>query len=129
MHTWDDAHAAGVETFYVTPDGQLRMRQQGLSKDQLAAARRHRHQIVAEWLWTLADPLPTIAWDEDLAHAILSVAAQRMDGPSLSPHGDWALVHLTEAQLMGVWSTHSIAEIVRASQRWLTAVKGLQQIP
>ncbi len=121
MRTWRDAREAGV-SLYVTPQGQLRLKQQGLSANDLNDLRQHRAAIAAEWLWSLSQIPPVLDWDEAIAERVLTVAVDFAAGPGFPPGVDWGAVNRADNALHAAWQKHSLPDVIEAARAWVIAV-------
>ena len=128
MQTWQEAHQRGV-SFYVTPQGALRMKNAGLTASELAALRSHRAAVVAGWLWTVTEPPDPLDWDTAVVEAMMAQAVSWVAGPAFPPEADWTAVDRAEEALDQAWSRRSLPQWVRAVQAWVVAVSQLWPIP
>lgn len=118
--TWRAAAARGV-SFYLDAQGHLRLKHRGLSAEDLAALRRHRARIVAEWLWTRPAPPDRFVWDAAVADAVLAVAVELMAGARLAA-ADPAALEAAQAAVDAAWRDRDLPAVTRAAQAWTLCV-------
>ncbi len=118
MTHWAEAKRRGV-VFYVSPAGAIRLKNPGLTLEELAVLRRHRAVIAAEWLWECDPPPDPVRWDAAIAEALLVVTVYWLSGVDVTANMIWSVIEDRQAAVDRAWAAQDVPRLITACHEWV----------